>query len=97
MGGVKAKAIIRTVSLPAGGGGTSQTTIDFSADLPSNAQLVGVDVTFGDFHMPYGGSDGIVGTWVAKQWGKAIRVDNRAGAYPNYTMLAVLFYVEGNA
>lgn len=95
MGGVKAKAIIRTVSLPPGGGSTSQTIIDFSADLPSNAQLVGVDVTFGDFHMPYVGNDGNVATWVAKQWEKAIRVDNRAGAYPDYTMIAVLFYTEG--
>ena len=94
MGGVKAKAVIRTVSLPASGGGTSQTIIDFSADLPSNAQLVGVDVTFGDFHMPYVGNDGNVATWVAKQWEKTIRVDNRAGAYPNYTMYAVLFYTE---
>lgn len=90
MGGVKAKAIIRTVSLPAGGGGTSETIIDFTSDLPSNARLVGVDVTFGDFHMPFGGNN----TWVAKMWDKAIRVDNRAGAYPNYTMYAVLFYTE---
>lgn len=93
MGGVKMKAVIRTISLPAGGGGTSQTTIDFSAELPSNAQLVGVDVTFGDFHMPYA-RDGSTLTWVSKLWERAIRVDNRSGVWTDYQMYATLFYTE---
>ena len=93
MGGVKAKAIIRTVSLPAGGGSTSQTVIDFSDVLPSGTHLVGVDVTLGDFHFPYVRDGGVL-TWVSKLWEKAIRIDNRSSAWPNYTMYAVLFYTE---
>jgi hypothetical protein len=96
MGGVKAKAVIREgINIPAGGGGISQTTIDFSDILPSNARLVGVDVTLtvGDFHLPYV-RDNNVATWVSKMWERAIRIDNTTSAWNNYTLIAVLFYTE---
>ena len=96
MGGVKMKAVIREgINIPAGGGGISQTTIDFSDILPSNARLVGVDVTLtiGDFHFPYV-RDGKVVTWVSKMWERAIRIDNTSSAWNNYTMYATLFYTE---
>lgn len=93
MGGVKAKAVLRTISLPAGGGGISQTLIDFSDVLPSGTHLVGVDATLEDFHLPYV-RDGRPATWVAKMWERAIRIDNSTSAWPNYTMYATLFYTE---
>lgn len=96
MGGVKAKAVIRQdVTLPAGGGSTSQTVVSFEDYLPSNAHLVGVDVTMGDFHFPYV-RDGNPATWVAKLWERAIRIDNITSAWPasDYTMYATLFYTE---
>ena len=97
MGGVKMKAVIRQdVTLPAGGGGTSQTVVSFEDYLPSNAHLVGVDVTMGDFHFPYV-RDGNPATWVSKLWARAIRIDNTSSAWPageQYTMYAVLFYTE---
>ena len=97
MGGVKMKAVIRQdVTLPAGGGGTSQTVVSFEDYLPSNAHLVGVDVTMGDFHFPYV-REGRPATWVAKLWERAIRIDNTSSAWPageQYTMCAVLFYTE---
>ena len=97
MGGVKAKAVIRQdVTLPTGGGGTSQTVVSFEDYLPSNAHLVGVDVTMGDFHFPYV-RDGNPATWVSKLWARAIRIDNTSSAWPageQYTMYAVLFYTE---
>lgn len=99
MGGVKAKAVIREgINIPAGGGGISQTTIDFSDILPSNARLVGVDVTLtvGDFHLPYV-RDNNVATWVSKMWERAIRIDNTTSAWNNYTLIAVLFYTEVQA
>lgn len=99
MGGVKAKAVIRDgINIPAGGGGISQTTIDFSDILPSNARLVGVDVTLtvGDFHLPYV-RDNNVATWVSKMWERAIRIDNTTSAWNNYTLIAVLFYTEVQA
>lgn len=96
MGGVKAKAVIREgINIPAGGGGSiSQTVIDFSDVLPSGTHLVGVDVTLGDFHLPYV-RDSNTATWVAKLLDRAIRIDNNiASTWPNYTMCAVLFYTE---
>lgn len=91
MGGVKMKAVSKTVTIPNGRQTQTQTNIDFSNDLPSNARLIGVDVTLGDFHLPYLSSGN---TWVGKMWEKAIRIDNTSGAYNNYTMSSVLFYVE---
>ena len=97
MGGVKAKAVIRQdVTLPAGGGGTSQTVVSFEDYLPSGVHLVGVDITMGDFHFPYV-RDGNPATWVAKVWERAIRIDNTSSAWPageQYIMYAVLFYTE---
>ena len=91
MGGVKMKAVSKTVTIPNGRQTMTQTSVDFSSDLPSNAHLMGVDVTLGDFHLPYI-SNGE--TWIGKMWERVIRIDNTSGAYPNYTMLVVLFYVE---
>ena len=91
MGGVKMKAVSKTVTIPTGRQTQTQTSVDFSSDIPSNARLVGVDVTLGDFHLPYLSSGN---TWIGKMWEKAIRIDNTSGAYNNYTMSAVLFYVE---
>ena len=72
----------------------SETQISFANDLPSGAQLVGVDITFGDFHLPYS-VNGAVGTWVSRLRSQSIVVNNRVGAYSNYNMTALLFYVEG--
>lgn len=99
MGNVKMKAVIRQdVTLPTGGGGTSQTVVSFEDYLPSNALLVGVDITMGDFHFPYV-RDGRPATWVAKKWERAVRIDNTTSPWPadQYIMYATLFYVEGNA
>ena len=97
MGEVKMKAVIRQdVTLPTGGGSTSQTVVSFEDYLPTNAHLVGVDVTMGDFHFPYM-RDGRPATWVSKLWERAIRIDNTTSAWPageQYTMYAVLFYTE---
>lgn len=96
MGSVKMKAVIRQdVTLPAGGGSTSQTVVSFEDYLPSNAHLVGVDVTMGDFHLPYV-RDGAPATWVSKLWERAIRIDNITSAWPagQYIMYATLFYTE---
>lgn len=91
MGGVKMKAVIRTISLPAG---TSQTVVSFEDVLPSGVHLVGVDVTLMDFHLPYVSAGNVV-TWTAKMWERAIRIDNNiASPWPDYTMYATLFYVE---
>lgn len=91
MGEVKMKAVRKTVTIPNGRQTQTQTSVDFSSDLPSNAQLIGVDVTLDDFHLPYM-SNGE--TWIGKMWERAIRIDNTSGAYNNYTMQAVLFYVD---
>ena len=96
MGSVKMEAVIRQdVTLPAGGGSTSQTVVSFEDYLPSNAHLVGVDVTMGDFHLPYV-RDGAPATWVSKLWERAIRIDNITSAWPagQYIMYATLFYTE---
>lgn len=96
MGGVKAKTVIREgINIPAGGSGRiSETVIDFSDVIPSGAHLVGVDVTLGDFLLPYV-RDGKPATWVSKLWERAIRIDNNiASPWNNYTMYAVLFYTE---
>lgn len=91
---VKMRAVKRTVSLPTGSTTMSETQISFANDLPSGAQLVGVDITFGDFHLPYS-VNGAVGTWVSRLRSQSIVVNNRVGAYSNYNMTALLFYVEG--
>lgn len=91
---VKMRAVKRTVSLPTGSATMSETQISFANDLPSGAQLVGVDITFGDFHLPYS-VNGAVGTWVSRLRSQSIVVNNRVGAYSNYNMTALLFYVEG--
>jgi len=93
---VKMRAVKRTVSLPTGATTMSETQISFANDLPSGAQLVGVDITFGDFHLPYS-VNGAVGTWVSRLRPQSIVVNNRVGAYSNYNMTALLFYVEGVA
>ena len=91
---VKMRAVKRTVSLPTGSTTMSEAQISFANDLPSGAQLVGVDITFGDFHLPYS-VNGAVGTWVSRLRSQSIVVNNRVGAYSNYNMTALLFYVEG--
>ena len=91
MGGVKMKAVSKTVTIPNGRQTPTQTNVDFSSDLPSNAQLVGVDATLDDFHLPYMSNGN---TWIGKMWEKAIRIDNTSGAYTGSTMYATLFYVE---
>lgn len=93
MGSVKMKAVLRTISLPAGNGGTSQTVVSFDDVLPSGVHLVGVDVTLGDFHLPYA-RDGSTLTWASKLWERAIRIDNRSGVWTDYQMYATLFYTE---
>ena len=91
---VKMKSVIREgINIPPGGGGISQTVIDFTDDLPSNAQIVGIDVTLGDFHLPYV-RDGNPATWVSKMWDRSIRIDNTTSPWSNYTLVAVLFYTE---
>lgn len=91
MGNVKMKAVSKTVTIPTGRQTQTQTSVDFTNDLPSNTRLMGVDVTLGDFHLPYMSSGN---TWIAKMWERGIRIDNTSGAYNDYTMLAVLFYVD---
>lgn len=96
MGAVKMKAVRRNdVTLPAGNGGTSQTVVSFEDYLPSGVQLVGVDVTMGDFHFPYVRDGGTL-TWISKLWGYAIRIDNSTSEWnaSQYIMHAVLFYVD---
>ena len=90
---VKMRAVKRTVSLPTGATTMSETQISFANDLPSGAQLVGVDITFGDFHLPYS-VNGAVGTWVSRLRSQSIVVNNRVGTYSDYNMTALLFYVE---
>ena len=92
---VKMKAVKRTVSLPTGSTTMSETQISFANDLPSGAELVGIDITFGDFHLPYSMNGNTVGTWVSRLRSQSIVVNNRAGAYSNYNMTALLFYGEG--
>lgn len=91
---VKMRAVQRTVSLPTGSTTMSETTISFANDLPSGAKLVGIDITFGDFHLPYS-VNGVVGTWVSRLRSQSIVINNRVGAYSDYNMTALLFYVEG--
>lgn len=93
MGGVKIKAVRRTVTIPSGSNNMSETTINFASDLP-NARLVGVDITIGDFHMPYSMNGTTVGTWTSRLRAQSIVINNTVGAYNNYTMTALLFYVD---
>lgn len=93
MGGVKIKAVRRTVTIPSGSNNMSETTINFASDLP-NARLVGVDITIGDFHMPYSMNGTTVGTWISRLRAQSIVINNTVGAYNNYTMTALLFYVD---
>lgn len=90
---VKRKAVIRTVTIPAGTTTMTDTTIDFSADIPATARLTGVDVSLGNFHMPYA-INGAVSTWISRMNARSIVISNKAGAYPSYTMYATLFYVD---
>ena len=90
---VKRKAVRRTVTIPSGSNNMSETTIDFASDLP-NARLVGVDITIGDFHMPYSMNGTTVGTWISRLRAQSIVINNTVGAYNNYTMTALLFYVD---
>ena len=90
---VKRKAVIRTVTIPAGTTTMTDTTIDFSADIPVTARLVGVNVSLGNFYMPYA-INGAVSTWVSRMNARSIVISNKAGAYPSYTMYATLFYVD---
>ena len=94
MGGVKMKAVSKTVTIPDGYSRMTETTVDFTDVLPTNASLRGVNVTFGNFHMPYSRDGASIGTWVSRMYEKSIVVNNTVGVYSNYTMLAVLFYVE---
>ena len=93
MGGVKIKAVRRTVTIPSGSNNMTETTINFASDLP-NARLVGVDITIGDFHMPYSMNGTTVGTWISRLRAQSIVINNTVGAYNNYTMTALLFYVD---
>lgn len=93
MGGVKIKAVRRTVTIPSGSNNMSETTINFASDLP-NARLVGVDITIGDFHMPYSMNGATVGTWISRLRAQSIVINNTVGTYNNYTMTALLFYVD---
>ena len=90
---VKRKAIIRTVTIPAGTTTMTDTTIDFSSDIPSTARLVAVNISLGNFCMPYV-INGAVSTWISKMNTRSIVISNKAGAYPSYTMYATLFYVD---
>ena len=90
---VKRKAVIRTVAIPAGTTTMTDTTIDFSSDIPATARLVGVDVSLGNFYMPYV-INGTVNTWVSRMNARSIVISNKAGAYSSYTMYATLFYVD---
>ena len=94
MGEIKMKAVSKTVTIPDGYTRMTETTVDFTDVLPTNARLRGVDVTFGNFHMPYSRDGASIGTWISRMYEKSIVVNNTVGAYQNYTMLAVLFYVE---
>ena len=94
MGEVKMKAVSKRVTIPDGYTRMTETTIDFTDVLPTNAKLRGVDVTFGNFHMPYSRDGASIGTWVSRMYEKSIVVNNTVGVYQNYTMLAVLFYTE---
>lgn len=93
MGAVKMKAVRRTVTIPSGSNNMTETTINFASDLP-NARLVGVDITMGDFPLPYSMNGNSVGTWVSRLRSQSIVINNRVGAYSNYTMTALLFYVD---
>ena len=90
---VKRKAVIRTVTIPAGTTTMTDTTIDFSSDIPATARLVGVNVSLGNFYMPYV-INGTVNTWVSRMNARSIVISNKAGAYQSYTMYATLFYVD---
>lgn len=90
---VKRKAVIRTVTIPAGTTTMTDTTIDFSSDIPATARLVGVNVSLGNFYMPYA-INGAVSTWISRMNAKTIVISNKAGAYSSYTMYATLFYVD---
>ena len=90
---VKRKAIIRTVTIPAGTTTMTDTTIDFSSDIPVTARLVGVNVSLGNFYMPYV-INGAVSTWISRMTARSIVISNKAGVYPSYTMYATLFYVD---
>ena len=89
---VKRKAVIRTVTIPAGTKTMTDTTIDFSSDIPATARLVGVNVSLGNFYLPYV-INGTVNTWVSRMGTRSIVISNKAGAYSSYTMYATLFYV----
>lgn len=91
---VKRMVVRRVVNIPAGTTEMSETTINFSDVLPSTVALAGADVTLGEFHMPYVVGSGEVGTWVSRLRSRSIVINNRAGAYTNYTMFAVLFYID---
>ena len=90
---VKRKAVIRTVTIPAGTTTMTDTTIDFSADIPVTARLVGVNVSLGNFYLPYV-INGAVSTWISRMNARSIVISNKAGAYPSYTIYATLFYVD---
>lgn len=90
---VKRKAIIRTVTIPAGTTTMTDTAINFSSDIPATAKLVGVNVSLGNFCMPYV-INGTVNTWVSRMNARSIVISNKAGAYTSYTMYATLFYVD---
>lgn len=90
---VKRKAVIRTVTIPAGTTTMTDTTIDFSSDIPATARLVGANVSLGNFYLPYA-VNGAVSTWVSRMNALSIVISNKAGAYPSYTMYATLFYID---
>ena len=92
---IKVMYVNRHVTLPIriAENNPSVTTIDFNGDLPAGTKLAGFDITLGGIHMPYLASDGFVGTWVSNMDKRSITVKNRSGAWNNYEMAAVLFYV----
>lgn len=92
---IKVLYVNRNVTLPTriAENNPSVTTIDFNGDLPAGTKLAGFDITLGGLHMPYLTNDGFIGTWVGNMSKRSITVKNRSGAYNNYEMAAVLFYV----
>lgn len=85
-------SVIKTVTIPSGATAIQRYTVDFSADLPPGAVIVGINVLLDGVNMPYINESGAVGTWVSLVTGRTIRITNRAGAYPNYPLYATIFY-----
>lgn len=84
--------VVKTVTIPSGATAIQRYTVDFSADLPPGAVIVGISALLDGINMPYINESGEVGTWVSLVTSRTIRITNRAGAYPNYPLYATIFY-----